>query len=253
MAGQVSQSDLNSLLREVITSYKAEVVAGGKLHELFAMDFLNSHHHTDRRDAAGLNEHRKNLGILKSLLFTRKDLLLRFSAAEAQDDTLLKDLLHLYYTTEAPPPKQEADTPLSSTAKQNHSLSLGCCLDDDQLSLIADCANEARMFVEELDASMLRSLLEGKLTVPLRSRNNRMLAYFFDQLCRHGLILPRWQNLLEQAGSILGPKGNKPLKHEQYSNALTHARNTPNSMQKKIRECVQQVQKQLSNDGTANK
>ena len=141
-------------------------MAGGKLHELFAMDFLNSHHHTDRRDAAGLNEHRKNLGILRGLLFTRKDLLLRFSAAEAQDDTLLKDLLHLYYTTEAPPPKQEADTPLSSTTKQNHSLSLGCCLDDDQLSLIADCANEARAFVEELDASMLRSLLEGKLTVP---------------------------------------------------------------------------------------
>mgnify|MGYP007050306498 FL=1 len=130
---------------------------------------------------------------------------------------------------------------------------MGCCLDDDQLSLIADCANEARVFVEVLDASILRSLLEGKLAVPLRSRNNRMLSYFFDQLCRHGLILPHWQNLLEQAGSILGPKDNKPLRHEQFSNALTHARNTPNSMQKKIRYCVQQVHKQLSNDGTASK
>ena len=219
------------MLREVLTSYKAEVVVGGKLHELFAMDFLNSHHHTDRRDAAGLNEHRKNLGILRGLLFTRKDLLLRFSGAETQDDTLLKDLLHLYYTTEAPPPKQEAG--MSSAAKQNRSLSLGCCLDDDQLSLIADCANEARVFVEVLD--------------------NRMLAYLFDQLCRHGLILPRWQNLLEQAGSIRSPKGNKPLRHDQFSNALTHARSTPNSMQKKIRDCVQQVQERLSNDGTASK
>ena len=232
--------------------YKAEVVAGGKLHELFAMDFLNSHHHTDRRDAAGLNEHRKNLGILKGILFTRKDLLVRFSEMDSPDDALLKDLLHLYYTTEAPPPGQEADA-TSSTSKQNHSLSLGCCLDDDQLSLIADCANEARVFVEVLDASILRSLLDGKLLVPLRSRNNRMLAYLFDQLCRHGLILPRWQNLLEQAGSILGPKGNKPLRHEQFSNALTHAKNTPNSMQKKIRECIQKVQEQLSNDGTASK
>ena len=239
------------MLREVLTSYKAEVVAGGKLHELFAIDFLNSHHHTDRRDAAGLNEHRKNLGILKGILFTRKDLLLRFSKMEPQDDTLLKDLLHLYYTTEAPPPKQEAG--MSSAAKQNRSLSLGCCLDDDQLSLIADCANEARVFVEVLDASMLHSLLEGKLTVPLTSRNNRMLAYLFDQLCRHGLILSRWQNLLEQAGSILSPKGNKPLRHDQFSNALTHARNAPNSMQKKIRECVQKVQEQRSNEGTASK
>ena len=232
--------------------YKSEVVTGGKLYKLFAEDFLNSHHHTDRRDAAGLNEHRKNLGILKGILFTRKDLLMRFSEVDTPDDATLKDLLHLYYTTEAPP-GQEAGAAVSSTAVQNHSLSLGCCLDDDQLSLIADCANEARVFVEVLDASILRSLLDGKLLVPLRSRNNRMLAYLFDQLCRHGLILPRWQNLLEQAGSILGPKGNKPLRHEQFSNALTHAKNTPNSMQKKIRECIQKVQEQLSNDGTASK
>lgn len=247
------QSDLNSLLREVLTSYKAEVVAGGKLYKLFAMDFLNSHHHTDRRDAAGLNEHRKNLGILKEILFTRKDLLERFSEVNMPDDDLMKDLLHLYYTTEAPPPGQEACATMSSTAKRNHSLSLGCCLDNNQLSLIADCANEARVFVEVLDASILRSLLEGKLTVPLTSRNNRMLAYLFDQLCRHGLILSRWQNLLEQAGSILSPKGNKPLRHDQFSNALTHARNAPNSMQKKIRECVQKVQEQRSNEGTASK
>ena len=252
MAGRELQSDLNSLLREVLVSYKVEVVAGGKLYKLFAIDFLNSHHHTDRRDAAGLNEHRKNLGILKGILFTRKDLLVQFSEVGTPDDATLKDLLHLYYTTEAPP-GQEAGAAVSIPSKQNHSLSLGCCLDNDQLSLIADCANEARVFVEVLDASILRSLLDGKLLVPLRSRNNRMLAYLFDQLCRHGLILPRWQNLLEQAGSILGPKGNKPLRHEQFSNALTHARNTPNSMQKKIRECIQKVQEQLSNDGTASK
>ena len=245
------QSDLNSLLREAVTMYKSEVVTGGKLYKLFAEDFLNSHH-TDRRDAAGLNEHRKNLGILKGILFTRKDLLVQFSEVGTPDDATLKDLLHLYYTTEAPP-GQEAGAAVSVPSKQNHSLSLGCCLDNDQLSLIADCANEARVFVEVLDASILRSLLDGKLLVPLRSRNNRMLAYLFDQLCRHGLILPRWQNLLEQAGSILGPKGNKPLRHEQFSNALTHAKNTPNSMQKKIRECIQKVQEQLSNDGTASK
>ena len=246
------QSDLNSLLREAVTMYKSEVVTGGKLYKLFAEDFLNSHHHTDRRDAAGLIEHRKNLGILKGILFTRKDLLVQFSEVGTADAATLKDLLHLYYTTEAPP-GQEAGAAVSIPSKQNHSLSLGCCLDNDQLSLIADCANEARVFVEVLDASILRSLLDGKLLVPLRSRNNRMLAYIFDQLCRHVLILPRWQNLLEQAGSILGPKGNKPLRHEQFSNALTHAKNTPNSMQKKIRECIQKVQEQLSNDGTASK
>ena len=51
--------------------YQSEVATGRKLYKLFALDFLNSHHHTDRRDAAGLNEHRKNLGILKGILFAR--------------------------------------------------------------------------------------------------------------------------------------------------------------------------------------
>ena len=83
--------------------YQSEVATGRKLYKLFALDFLNSHHHTDRRDAAGLNEHRKNLGILKGILFTRKDLLVRFSEMGMPDDALLQDLLHLYYTTEAPP------------------------------------------------------------------------------------------------------------------------------------------------------
>lgn len=166
--------------------YQSEVVNGRKLYKLFAADFLNSHHHTDRRDAAGLNEHRKNLGILRRILFTRKDLLVRFSEAGTPDDATLKDLLHLYYTTEAPP-GQEAGAAVPSTAVQNHSLSLGCCLDDDQLSLITDCANEARVFVEVLDASILRSLLEGKLAVPLRSRNNRMLSYFLTSCA--GMVL----------------------------------------------------------------
>ena len=123
-----------------MTMYKSEVVSGKKLYKLFAMDFMNSHHHTDRLDAAGLNEHRKNLGILRGILFTRKDLLVRFSETGKPDDGLMKDLLHLYYTTEAPPPGRETGAAMTSATHPNHSLSLGCCLDDAQLSLIADCA-----------------------------------------------------------------------------------------------------------------
>ena len=232
--------------------YQSEVVTGGKLYKLFAMDFLNSHHHIDRRDAAGLNEHQKNLGILRRILFTRKDLLVRFSEAGTPDDATLKDLLHLYYTTEAPP-GQEAGAAVSVPSKQNHSLSLGCCLDDDQLSLIADCANEARVFVEVLDASILRSLLEGTLHQPLKSANNRLVAFFFDRLCHHRLILGRWEHLLEQAGSILGSRDGRPLKHGQYSSALSLAKSNPNSMQEVISQCVQAVREMTERNTTDNK
>ena len=149
-----------------MAKYQAEVVAGGKLYKLFAMDFLNSHHHIDRLDAAGLNEHRKNLGILRGILFARKDLLVRFSEMGKPDDGLTKDLLHLYYTTEAPPPGCETGAAMPSATHPNHSLSLGCCLDDDQLSLIADCANEARVFVETIDAD---ARLSFRPVVPARA------------------------------------------------------------------------------------
>ena len=233
--------------------YRTEVLTGRKLYRLFVTDFLNSHYHTDRRDAAGLNEHRKNLGILKGILFSRKDLIMRFSEAVIPDDALLKDLLHLYYTTEAPPPEQEARTTMPNITVQNNSLSLGCCLDDDQMSLIAHCVNEARLFEEVVDVPMLRSLLEGRLSVPLHSRNNRLLAFFFDQLCQHRLILSRWQHLLEQAGSIFGSKDGTPLRHAQLSNALTHAKSNPNSMQERIRHYVRQVLRKGENTNMDNK
>ena len=245
-------SDLNGLLKELLALYHIDVLKGGKRHKLFAMDFLNSHHHTDRRDAAGMNEHRKNLGILRNLLGTREDLLVRFATAHALDDNSIKDMLHLYYTADAPPPGQGKPVPGTSPARHNESLSLGCCLDDDQLSLIADCANEARVFVETVDAGTLRSLLEGKLTAPLHSRNNRCLAFFFDQLCQNGAILPQWQRLLENAGSILGPRDGEPMRHEQFSNALTHAKSKMNSMMRKLRDGIGKATELPTNDGTAS-
>lgn len=251
--GQVTRNELNTLLQEALSSYKAEVLEGGKLYHLFAKDFLNSHHHTDHRDAKGMNEHRKNLGILESILTTREDLLRQFSAEEKPDSDKLESLLHLYYTTNPPPRGQGILSSKSDGELPPRPLSLGCSLNDDQMSLIAHCVNEARLFEEVVDVPMLRSLLEGRLSTPLHSRNNRLLAFFFDQLCQHRLILSRWQHLLEQVGSILGSKDGIPLKHAQLSNALTHAKSNPNSMQEKIRHYVHQVIRKGVNTSMGNK
>ena len=249
----MARNELDGLLREVLSSYKTEVLVGGKLHNLFAKDFLNSNHHTDRQDAKGLNEHRKNLGILDGLLTTREDLLRQFSMEDDPDRGKLECLLHIYYTTTPPPRGQVVLTSKNGGEIPSRQLSLGCSLNDDQMSLIAHCVNEARLFEEVVNVPMLRSLLEGRLSVPIHSKNNRLLSFFFDQLCQHRLILSRWQHLLGQAGSILGPKDGRPLRHEQFSNALTHAKSNPNSMQEKIRHYVRQVLPKGENTNTDNK
>lgn len=244
--------DLSTLLREVLFSYKKEVLGEGKLHNLFAKDFLNSHYYTDRRDVQGLNEHRKNFGILEGLLVNREDLLRRFSCEEPGDE-LLQNLLRLYYTTTPPPQGIRASSVDFAIKNQKRPLSLGCHLSDEQLELIVQCVNEAHLFEEVIDTSIFRSLLEGRLSTPLQSHNNRQLAFFFDQMCRNGLILSRWQHLLGQAGSILGPKDRMPLRHTQYANALTHAKSNPNSMQEKIRQFILQVKLKSENTDMDNK
>lgn len=103
------------------------------------------------------------------------------------------------------------------------------------------------------NAGILRSLLEGTLHQPLKSANNRLVAFFFDRLCHHRLILGRWEHLLEQAGSILGSKDGRPLKHGQYSSALSLAKSNPNSMQEVISQCVQAVREMTERNTTDNK
>lgn len=151
----------------------------------------------------------------------------------------------------SPSLKEEPDKPRPETNLP--ALSLGSFLNDNQLSLIAHCANEAQLFTTPVNAGILRSLLEGTLHQPLKSANNRLVAFFFDRLCHHRLILGRWEHLLEQAGSILGSKDGRPLKHGQYSSALSLAKSNPNSMQEVISQCVQAVREMTERNTTDNK
>lgn len=246
------RNELFALLKEASFTYRKEVLDEGKLYELYAKDFLNGHYYSDHRDAAGKNGHRKNIGILRGLLMKRKDLVEHFFSNVLFAPNRMNELLCLFNTTKASSGlKKGLDKPRPETNLP--SLSLGNFLNDNQLSLIAHCANEAQLFTTLVDVGILRSLLEGKLHQPLKSANNRLVAFFFDRLCHHRLILGRWEHLLEQAGSILGPKDGRPLKHGQYSSALSLAKSNPNSMQEVISQCIQTVKEMTERSTTDNK
>lgn len=89
----------------------------------------------------------------------------------------MDELLRLFNTTKASSGlKEEPDKPRPETNLP--ALSLGSFLNDNQLSLIAHCANEAQLFTTPVNAGILRSLLEGTLHQPLKSANNRLVAFF---------------------------------------------------------------------------
>lgn len=246
------RDELFALLKEASFTYRKEVIGESKLYELYVEDFLNGHYYSDHRDAAGKNRHRKNIGILRGILTKRKDLVGLFFSNILFAPNRMDELLRLFNTTKASSGlKEEPDKPRPETNLP--ALSLGSFLNDNQLSLIAHCANEAQLFTTPVNAGILRSLLEGTLHQPLKSANNRLVAFFFDRLCHHRLILGRWEHLLEQAGSILGSKDGRPLKHGQYSSALSLAKSNPNSMQEVISQCVQAVREMTERNTTDNK
>ena len=56
----------------------AEVVNQNKRYLRFAEDFINSHKFHDAKDARSKNEHEKNLGIIKALLFGNRKIVEKY-------------------------------------------------------------------------------------------------------------------------------------------------------------------------------
>ena len=172
------RDELFALLKEASFTYRKEVIGESKLYELYVEDFLNGHYYSDHRDAAGKNRHWKNIGILRGILTKRKDLVEQFFSNILFAPNRMDELLRLFNTTKASSGlKEEPDKPRPETNLP--ALSLGSFLNDNQLSLIAHCANEAQLFTTPVNAGILRSLLEGTLHQPLKSANNRLVAFFF--------------------------------------------------------------------------
>lgn len=154
------RDELFALLKEASFTYRKEVIGESKLYELYVEDFLNGHYYSDHRDAAGKNRHRKNIGILRGILTKRKDLVELFFSNILFAPNRMDELLRLFNTTKASSGlKEEPDKPRPETNLP--ALSLGSFLNDNQLSLIAHCANEAQLFTTPVNAGILRSLLEG--------------------------------------------------------------------------------------------
>ena len=218
------------LLHEAYDLYQVEVVNQGKLYQRYADDFVYSHEFHDAIDAWSKNEHQKNYRILDSLLTNRRDLVENYFNKSKISETELREMLTLFNTT----------LPSSNTfvarkkVRETSDLNLCSCLDNDDLSILARCCNEAQIFSEVINTNDLLSLLDGKLSMPLHSRNNRLVAFFFDQLSIYNLIIRNWQNVLAHQRSIVSSTGKDTLTQKSLSSALYSIVDLEMSAQEKI-------------------
>ncbi len=234
--------DLPTLVRSAYDFYKKEVMQEKKLYHRFADDFLNSNYFTDCPYAAWKNEHKKNHCILKEFLELRRDIVEKFFHQEDFGDKDYDALLSMLNTTSAPGGRQYNDNapPLSSPTP-NDTRPFESYFDTNQLSLIAQLANEVQLFTEEVSVDDIRQLFGCTLQRPLRATNNRVLAYFFDQLCAHELICFKWQSVLVKYNQVLSSTSGTPFTASKLSSATNKAKGMNRSVYLHIRNAVQKI------------
>ncbi|MCF0254694.1 MAG: hypothetical protein HUK10_00180 [Bacteroides heparinolyticus] len=191
---------------------------------VFALQFLDGHHYAGGRNATGKNIHRKTLGAVRILLLERTDLVERFFSKPSLEASEIDTVIFLVYTERHDDEKQHPGSFKTAFAKRVQELKLSCALQTEDMSLLADCANDAGFFQKKITIQEMNDLMHGTLTTPLVAANLMGIAYFFDCLSAMNLISHRWQTVLERNGSILLQGKNKPQSRSNFSSALNRAR-----------------------------
>lgn len=93
-------------------------------------------------------------------------------------------------------------------------------LNDQQIDSLVDGVNEVRMFKGgDVTFEQLKAIFDCLPITPLRSSNNRLLAFFFDQLSNHSYIAEKWQSAIYKNNLFLSPQKDSfvnyccPVKH----------------------------------------
>ena len=106
-------------------------------------------------------------------------------------------------------------------------------LNDKQIESLVDCVNEVRMFKGgEVTFEQLKSIFDCNPITPLKSNNNRLIAFFFDQLSNRSYITGNWQSVIARNSLFLSPQKDSYLNQNDISAALSRVRDI--RMEKKL-------------------
>lgn len=221
--------------------YQSEVIGDGKLYNRYVRDFLNSHTYTDRVDAAGMNEHKKNFRIMEELLAVRQDLVQKYYIKKNLYYSDFLIMHHEFNTTQQSPNSEKSISFGSSPARSASNPDFQCCFNSVQISLITNIANQVHLFSPGVSETEVKALFDCCLEHPLKSACNRRVAFFFDNLCKHKLISTRWQHVIDKNGLILSSAKNVILNSSKLSTALSEAKQNDGCVYRTIELRVQEI------------
>lgn len=96
-----------------------------------------------------------------------------------------------------------------------------------QIELLTECMNKVRMFSETISSNTLKEVFSCTLSQPLKTRNNRLLVYFFSALDDRSLITRNWQSVIDKNRLFLSSGKGNPLAQTDLSSANTEIKITP--------------------------
>ena len=187
-------NSLYLLHRKAYWKYKKEVETGKKSYQRFVTDFCNENVFVSYEKGMAteqLNKRNQNYNIVQELLIERSDLVVKYFA---QNHFLLEDFkkLHQEFNTTMIPiitEKSEKREQLRPVIKRTFE----SFLDDEDINVLVKCINEVRLFNIPVTPELLKKLFVCELDVPLKTTNNKLLAYLFSMLNYRNLITPNWQ------------------------------------------------------------
>ena len=219
----IGRDGLHDAIQGASNQYKKLVLNEHVIYERFALDYLNSHTYHDAIDAWSKNEHCKILGIIKTLLFDRIDLVkIYFTASEITEeafDNLIKELTII---------------PADGKDRFPSVPTFGCYFNQTTIEIMTQAINDLKMFNEKVTANDVNDLFNCIKHQPrplsIRSRKNFLVAGFFNGLYIRKILPNNWQHVLSFHGLILSSSGKKVMTANDFSSSLSRLKGDyPNS------------------------
>lgn len=159
------QASLWTLYQTAYRLYQKEVIEEKKLYKRFKDDFINGNTYPKRCDVDGLNEHNKNLGILKELLDNRCDLVEKYFVRSSFEHKDYLAMQHELDTTEVG---------FTCTSEVTHlkPLTLDSNVSSEMFAGLAKVLNDTHVFTTRVTSEQVEAMLALKLSIPLEGQTS---------------------------------------------------------------------------------
>ena len=117
---------------------------------------------------------------------------------------------------------------------------------DSQIAFLAEVVNKVHLFWgKDVTEEEMRAIFDCKVKVPLKSKNNRLLAQFFSQLSYREYITESWQSVVAKHKLFISSRKDDYINQSDLSSACNYLNKCQESGNYlKISNYIQQLKKQ---------